>query len=509
MNNKLIRTRRRNSKGASVILVIFAAILLGYLLYLGFQYCLLQGGSREVRNAVDASVLSVSKNVVNVRVAPSPDFRDCGDSSGMVGMSTINRVWGKAYLVNANAEDMMKTGQASGRASAAADQAFSSAANINSNLYRRVTDKITLDSFFANLSEKRQANMLGGDSTIRHSLDDEYPVAMVDRGAESNLTYNPQQLPKNATQIPGVQGYASGYSPFTANGKTFSFTTFRRGEMPHLIADGYFTQNRADSHPLGAMVIPNAFQGRGTADGAQGSLTATASAVANPMRTYSLSIPQGYIALHFSNKCNWYVEGKRKGTIPYGFKPTTEWVAKEVKLQDDRQLNGWGSLGNEYNAASVYGVLLALPADHMPVFQKMLQRLQEIDKNFSLAQLQALLQKQAPNPTVDTYYIFPRYSSSDFTNPTMDIAAKGQALPNWLAVTLAEGQSLPVLKENVQKDQPNKCWDYVFPGTPVTLPHHSEISGTMSWAPGTGYNQCLGELYVDRLTELFFAEKTP
>ncbi len=521
MRNSIVKSMskrpRRNSQGASIFLILLIAVILAYLAYLGFQYMMLTGGSREVRNAVDASVLNVAKSVVVLKVPAPPQFRDCADSSGTVGISTINRVWGKAYLINANVEEMKNTGQITGKASGNGDLAYGLAQRTNAALYSRLTNKVALDQFFGNLADRREAFMLGRGTVVQHDQESYYPTAMVDRGAEANLAYNPVQIPRNV-QIKGLQYgkqfYVQGYNPFVCNSHEFCFTTFRVNEMPHLISDNYFNANRSS---IGGadLAVPNAFQGQGTAYGAQGAIGSVASAVANPMRVYQMTIPLSFVTINFGNMCNVYVEGKPfKKNMPYGYRPQPYTLAQDYKLQlgqdQGKFLNGWASLGNEFAAANIYTVINLLPGNHLPALQKLLQRIQEIDPNYTLPQLIGLLQKQTPDPNQSTYYIFPRYSTPDYTNPVIDMApATSQKIPQWL-VQAAQAEGSPpamVVKENLVRDQPNTAWDYVYPGNPPTLPHHTEISGTLTWVPGTGMDQCLGQLYVNRLTEVFFAEQ--
>src|SRR5690606_22258428 len=95
---------KRNKHGVSLAFVGLCAVLLIVLVFMGFQYSMLLGGSRQVRNSVDAAVLNVSKRLPESKVATIPLYKDCADSTGQVGLSNINRVWGKAMLVAANAE---------------------------------------------------------------------------------------------------------------------------------------------------------------------------------------------------------------------------------------------------------------------------------------------------------------------------------------------------------------------------------------------------------------------
>lgn len=513
-----VRGSRRSTRGASLFLIALAAFLLAYLIYLGFQYCLLTGGSREVRNGVDASVLNLSKRVCEVRVSPGAAYRDVADSAGTISMTNINRLWGKAYLINANVDEMKHEQLVTADAVGAGELAYQLAQDVNDELRAGVTNKGTLDALFSHMSNKRGAPLLGA-SKIDNTVEAGYPIALVDRGAESNLSFDPASLPKGAQPeqvCAGNTSYIQGYTPFTANGKTFCFTPFRLGETPHLIADSYFNGNRADSRPLPdyAMAIPNAFQGHGTAFGTGTSLAAAASAVVNPMQQYQLAIPHGFIRIHFTSISKWTIDDKPAARdIPYGPDSGKVWGIRDYRLKGtdgkpgSRILNGWAELGMEFKKPSLMAVIDAVPADHVPALQRLLQRAQEIEPGFSMGRLQSLLQKQKPDPAVTTYYIFPRYTTADLTDPVLEMAPAGKLLPEWLRVAAAgEGGSKEVVKESVLEDHEHATV-YIMGGNP-DCPKWMEITGSMMWRPGTGMQQCLGTLYVNRITRVKYQPGT-
>ncbi|MDZ4836748.1 MAG: hypothetical protein SGJ27_23455 [Candidatus Melainabacteria bacterium] len=507
------QTRRRNQRGASLFLIAGAALLICYLIYLGFQYAMVLGGSRQVRNGVDAAVLNLSKRVCEVKVQPNAAFADVADSTGRVSMANINRVWGKAYLINANVDEMKLEGTITGKATGAGELSYEMAQQINDDLRGSVTNKGVLDQLFTNLADKRTAPMLGADK-INKEQRGTYPIALVDRGAESNLSFNPAGLPINAMPKvvkAGPSAYVQGYVPFKANSKTFCFLPFRLGETPHLISDSVFNSTRADSHPIPdfQMAIPNAFQGTGTAFGTGATLAAAASASVNPMRQYALAIPHSYIRINFTNISYWFIDSKKHKTIPYF--PDSGQIngIKEYKLKNSsRVLNGFAELGTEFKKANILDVINALPGDHAPAMQKLLQRAQEIDHDFTLGQLRQLLQKQPPDLKVTSYYLFPRYSTADLTDPKMDIAAGEQNLPGWLNHALAaEGSQMDVVKEQVFMDYEH-AHGYIYGGTPTDCPKWIEISGVCKWRPGTGMDQCLGSLNIDRTSTVKFKPGT-
>jgi hypothetical protein len=512
-NSRRTRAMRRQD-GASLFLVIGAAILLTALVYFGFQYSMMIGGSRQVRNGVDASVLNLSKLVCAIKVTPNAAYSDVADTTGRISVANINRVWGKAYLINANVDEMKLDGTTTGEAIGSGESAYDMAKQINDDLRNTVTNTKILDQLFSDLARKRTAPLIGANSIGKEERST-YPIALVDRGAESNLSVNMAALPKNASPKVlefGDKSYIQGYTPFRANSKPFCFTSFRLGETPHLISDTIFTGSRADSHPLPEfdMPIPNAFQGTGIAGGGGGTLSAAASASVNPMQQYNMAIPHSYIRINFANISNWYVDSKKvNGPIPYFANSGQINGIKNYKLKNSqRVLNGFAELGFEFKRGSVLDVINALPGDHTPAMQRMLQRAQEIDPDFSLDRLTGLLQKQRPDPNVTTYYLFPRYTTEDMSDPKMEMAAGEKNLPSWLQTALvAEGNEKEIVQEKVFRDYEH-AHAYIYGGTPTDCEKWIELSGVCQWKPGTGMTQCLGNLNIRRTAAVKFRPGT-
>lgn len=505
------RSRRRGQQG-SLFLVVLLALLCCGLIYLGFQYALYLGASRQVRNAVDASVLNISKRVVEIKVNPNAAYTDCTDTSGTISIATLNRIWAKAYLINANVDEMRHERLETYSAIAAADLAYDMAQQVNDSLSASVKDKTTLDSYFNHLSSKRKATMLGG-STIQRATGHVYPTAMVDRGAESNLSFNRKGLPMQAapssTTI-GDKDYLQGYSPFIANNKTFYFMSFRNNETPHLISDAYFQRNRLDLNPLKDVrnPVPNAYQGIGSASQDEILLNASACAVVNPQQQYQMTIPQSFIKVKFQNQSIWMVDDTIVTAIEYPPKPVGVWGIPRFKLKDDRMLSGFATLGKEFKEENIRGVIDKIPANHDPALERLRQRAQEIDPSFDLDRIDQLLRKQATNKKATTYYIFPSYRVNDYSDPELDIQPQiGGDLPSWLNMDAEpEGGEKEVVKEEPFVDKYN-AQVIIQPGN-KQCPKRVEIIGSCAWKPGTGMGQCLGTLFVNRLTKVVFEPGT-
>jgi hypothetical protein len=505
----------RNQHGASILLVAACAVLLIFAAYFGFRYCMLLGGSNEVRNAVDAAALNVSKRASEIKVPATGTYNDCGDNYHQIGLANINRVWGKAFLINANQQDMLQTGTAGGASGGNAETAYAQAQNINDLLAQQLKNKENLDAYFNKLASTRPANMLSKDATVKTTSQNAWATSMVDRGAESNLSYTPGQLPPSV-HVNGVNKggnlYFGGYSPLQTNSQSFCFTPFKVGEMPHLISDTYFDQNRGDTNPIpnARNPIPNAYRESGQADSGTVSLAAAASAVANPMRQYKLAIPYAYVSIQFNNTAKWIVEGKKVNQTQYGCVPEEQWGAKKVPLppppaSSGGTLDGYASLGNEYKRADVWDSINALPANHMPALQKVLQRIQEFQPHYTINQLEQLMLHCNLDPAAPAYYIFPTYKSGDLTDPSVQMQPSTGALPPWLNQIAPDGTEMQVMPEGSEQDEPNVNWENIVGGKKPTGEHRTICSGGVFWTPGTGFSQCLGVLRMARETDCYFS----
>ncbi len=500
-NSRLVKKTKREERGVSLVLVVVSAGFLIILVFVAFQFYTLNSGSREVRNAVDAAALNVSKQVAKLRVPISDQFSDVADKGGLVGMSNINRIWGKAYLINANAEAIQKEGLANSYTAQNADQAYRIAQQCNDTLVETVTCKQKLDSFFNDIANLRRAKLLGANSDLKTVDGPGWDVAMVDRGAASNLKFDEKQIPKGAGVAPSSGGHVKGYMPFNANNKNFTFASFVPNEMPHLTTDSNFNANDARTNPVPGNPVPNAFRANGINLGTKASLSASASSVANPMHEYRLAIPHAYIKILMSNFAYWKVKEKEAAPkTPYGFEPKTVFGIKGYQLKNNRILNGYASLGNEYKSGTLLGSMNALPGNHKEQYERMLQRIKEIKHDFTMGELNAMLQSVPPAPE---YIIYPVYGSQDKTDPKIRIAPiiPGQPLPeSWMnSQTTIDGEAKLIVNENEQRDEPNYCWPQIIGGNP-DCEKYTQVSGTVRWAPGTGFNSCLGILIISRTT---------
>lgn len=503
--------RGRSEKGASIALAAAFFFVCVLLIYFGFNMSVLMGGSRQVRNAVDAAVLNVAKRQIETKIKSSNAFADVADSTGNIGISNINRVWGKALLVNANAEEIQKAGLAKGSTMGNAATSYQMAKQLNDDLVEKLTDPIRLNMYFRHTSNKRGAPLLGESSKLDKAKDTQYQIAMVGRGDESNIKYKADQFPAG-TSVCGLkfngQTYLQGYQSLMMNGKPFMFTTFHAAEMPHLISDTVFQQSKPTVTPVGdfSNPIPNAWHASGVVYGEKGNLRASASAVANPQRQFDLAIPYGYVKIQMTNFAYWYVEGKFKDKNPYPAEPGYKKLGLPgAKLSDDKQFDGWANLGNEYNQPSLLAFMDMTPGSKEAVYDKMTQRLKQVDPKFTKQNLKKLLDKVSLTSGVKEYYIYPVYKSADNTDPSITVAPDTGKLPGWLRKIQEDnldGGFTNVVEEKALFGEPNSCW--AVPESNPAPTGGTKFTGKIDWAPGTGFNQCLGMVKMARETKINF-----
>lgn len=503
------RNKGRNSHGASIALVALGALLIVIAIFAAFQLAVYMGGSRELRNSVDAAALNVSKRMVEVKLPPDPMFSDIADTTGNVGLTNINRLWAKAYLINANEEAMQKEGYSTGASNGAASSAFQAAQATNDQLHTMLSSKTTGDQFFKQMAANKPAHLLENGGAVSTNKGSSWSTAMVNRGDESNISFNALQMPVGVTPSGFNQNgktWLRGYTPMAANGKYFCFTTFRNNEMPHLISDAVFKTNQA-AVPETLNPIPNAFRESGEASAMQSSISAAAAAVANPQRQYDMAIPHSYVTISIANIAKWIVQGKQLTESQYYFTQETQQkvIKYPLKAPASGKLDGYASLGNEYAAGgNLWTALNALPGDHSAAVNRLVQRVNEFKPGFTLAQLQTLMQSQPLDPKLGKYFIFPVYSTADSTNPQVKVASETGQLPPWLRQGPGEGLEKPIITEATTKDKPNYCWDIITEGKITSGKHWTEVSGQIYWQPGTGAGQCLGNLRIARETDIFF-----
>lgn len=509
----------RNNAGASLALVAICAFAIVLFIVLCFQLIMVFGGMQELNSTADAAALNIATRAMEIKTKPTPQFSDCADSQGGISLANINRVWGKAYLINANVEEMTANQLVTAKASNAADNVFSDAQTINDNLNVLLKDNLTLGSLFDQIAGLRLHRMLG--KQVGSDVNSNWNTALAYRGDQSNLSVNFNQIPTPSNSRVNVIGagstsYMPGYTPIQANDKNFYFVSFHNAETPHLITESFFQHNRPELAGLGNISnpLPNAFSGHGIAGN---SLAAQSFAAANPQRQYNLAIPHAFVTVSVVNLAYWFVQGQQINVTNYGFTPEKQFGAQNIplpnplsKLPKMDYLDGYASLGNEFQSnPTLLSIISSVQSDLSQDLANIVQRIQEVKPDFTQSNLEQLLQQQLVLPGVNTYFIYPTYTSPDNTNPNIKICpANAQAqktLPNWLSMTaITDGQNKVISTKSPVQDDPNYDWEMVYGSHFQAGAHWTENTSNISWTPGSGANQSLGKLMVVHITNCYF-----
>src|SRR5262249_4348127 len=132
-----------------------------------FIFSMYFGGSREARNASDASALNVGKQAATINVnlggGDEGEFTDVADSGQFINLKNINRVWGKALMVGMNASQM--GGSANGNAS----NVRAAAQAISEKLSTALSKADNLTGFYQDLAGANSLRMLGNNSQLKWS----------------------------------------------------------------------------------------------------------------------------------------------------------------------------------------------------------------------------------------------------------------------------------------------------------------------------------------------------
>ncbi len=384
----------RKNSGVSLALIAVCAGALILFIVACFQLIMIFGGMQELNSTADAAALNIAKRSMEIKTGPTPLYADCADSQGEIGLANINRVWGKAYLINANVEEMTANQELTNQATDAANQAFSSAQSINDNLCTLLKNNLTLSSFFDQIAGLRLHRMLG--KQVTSDSNSNWNTSLAYRGDQSNLAaqFNQVPSPSNArlnTIAAGNGGtYLPGYTPIQANEKTFYFVAFHNAETPHLITESYFKHNQPEVAAIASInnPLPNAFSGHGTTEN---SLSSQSFAAANPQRQYNLAIPHAYASISLLNLAYWYVQGKQVNVTTYGFAPEKQFGAEHIPLRNPQTkliqndyLDGYASLGNEFKGATtLLSAVTSIQSGDAQVLAHIVQRINEVNPGFS------------------------------------------------------------------------------------------------------------------------------
>jgi len=550
----------RSCRGNAIVLALaFSAFLLLFG-YAAFQLANFFGASEEVRNSVDAGALNVASKSIFLKVPAIKPYDDCVDLVSQIGLTNINRVWGKALLINANVQSMEKESLSGATATKNASSAMAIAQEINDSLFRLLTGTSSLSSMFNQLGSLRHSKMLAGSSSVSATSNTSWPKAALLRGRSSNLTFDQTEIPPDAgVSIPqvsiGNEEFVPGYTPIAANKNFFSFVSFIPGDKPQLVSQSLFEVNRIDTNPIPNIInpIPNGFSATGSVTNTSSGLVATAFGLANPQKQYTLSIPHSYVSIKITNEQDWYVEGNLVAQGQYTLQPLIWHLAPysnpnafaNVTLKNGAVIHCLARVGGEYaQPVTLWDVLKNGGGDLSSLWPPMVQRIKEIKPDFTANELIALLKSQRITHSSSQYLIYPKYSSGDATNPTITIgpvssietapsfqpgvAGSGNGLwinpPDdddkqavllsnpmasvvspWIAPAYQpDGIEKLALTQADRKDNPNYDWPFYVSGAPEGT-HYAILKSNVYWEPDSGFYQCLGQLRIAHRTNCYFA----
>lgn len=488
----------RNANGNILSLVAVTAFVMVLIGLAVFQVILAVGASREVRGSVNAGTLNVAKKAVEVTVTPDgaveSQFDDITDDQGRIGLRNVNRMWGKAMLVALNAQ-AMTGGQGH------AEAIYSAAKSMNDRLAKKLNDEDNLHGYFNEISRANSSRMVSADSAVKEQAGRGWQTSFVDRGLETNVEFDAQQLPQGGDAVSAVaignSRYIAGYEPITVGGKPFVFVPFQFRQQPHLISADTFSANRREITNF-STPVPNAFSTNGAANNSNAAIAAMAYAVANPERSYKLAIPHGFIRIKLGQHKASITANADSSEVDYT--PGLPQTIVKSTAAGSGTLTTVNVIGLDYVPPTLYQAIYGLPGNHGRVTSILLQRIREISPGFGASELDRVLASAAIVPGITEYYIYPIYKQGN-ENPTMVAGTFAQAIASapWLnSQARAEGA-----EENVANEVSVGGPDVLIPilagaGIPVYGPQLVYQTGNQIWKAGTGFDGCLGELRIER-----------
>jgi hypothetical protein len=495
-----------SQKGQSMPLVVVCALVLVICGVAAMQIGVVLNGSQQVRNAVDAGALNTVTRAPDIKVAPTATLGDVADTSGQLGVTNINRAIGKTLLINLNAESMKNSGQA-GQSQGNAQLANAELDSVSQKLEQSLKDEGSLTSSFNKVASPPTQAQSPTDNNDTKKKVPQFAAGFVHAGQPSNVSSSPNQFPPNTSF--NANGGLPGYTPLKANGQNMFFVPFKPGERPHLISTDEF--NASSKAPSGwQSPILNSLQATGS-PGSSNGIASVASAVINPQQAYSLSIPHAFVQITLpTTNVSWLVNGKQSATSTYQFTAETQFKVQSQKVGCKSTLNGYASVGNEYKGNTVLSAINGVPGTpaHMQAMKNIVQRVSEIDKSFNMTKLTTLLQQQALVPNTFNYILYPVYNTQDNSDPVIHISPSSQVAAGWFNPgATADGTEKSLGNESLQ-DSPNSNWGQVT-GKWQLNTHHVNVFGQVLWTPGTGYNQCLGTLRLNRNAQVTFNGQCP
>ncbi|MBY0358199.1 MAG: hypothetical protein K2W82_09380 [Candidatus Obscuribacterales bacterium] len=504
---------KRNQKGAMLGFVVTSAFTMMLTGLAFIQLILNIGGGNEVKNAIDAGALNVGRDVLTVKTTAQDSieqqFNDVADSDNSFSLTNINRVWAKALLARMNAAAMQSEGTQSGTSWSDADALYDAAQRISDRLANQVKNQNNLHGFFNKVAGQNSARMLGNNATVQAQAGANWKTSLMDRGEESNIIIHNQQLPGNFAangnnmfkQMNNGELRLKGYSPINILGRNICFVPFRHNEAPHLVSNNTFAADttQANALPEWNNPVPNAFGCGGQSTGQNANAHQGVSFVmTNPQKSFDLAMPHAFVRIKFEdNTAYWYANGIYHGSNSYSFHTDVQVRQYEAGVGT---MTVTATLGNEYMPPTLKKAIYAMPNhNYNDVTAVLLQRIREIKHDFSQADLDSLLSTQPFIPGAQEYILFPDSEGNIKAAPAQMAAAQAP----WIDLgNHADGTNKALSGESIWWAPNFVVVVLVGPG-PKPAPSFTHETGDIRWKPGTGLGGCLGELNIERATDIY------
>lgn len=567
------KTGPRAQRGSMMILIIGFTFFFIILAVGVVQIMLILGGSHEVQDAVDAGTLNVGKKSVLITTktgsgignqignmlgnilgkaapglngalggvgggigggigsilnsalgsmgGPESQFNDVLDDNASVGLTNINRVWGKALLAAMNNKQMHDANLATGESDAHVESLYSGAKSISDRLADQLNQPKNHFNYFAELS-RRSTTRMSTDNAKAQVIPDikgNWETACMDRGEESNLIIEQSQLPEGfkaddpnfAKKCDDGKIRFKGYTPINVGGKDFPLVSFMTKTQPHLVSQKTFSDNLLKTKPMSfwPKPIPNAFSCQGRLSDPnkpdKNEQRARSFVISNPQKDFQAQFPHGFLKIQVDD-CDliwnqWPVPGE-VGKDSYGAYPLQQ-KSHTFIIFGLGTMDVQAYVGNEFVPPTLDKALNAFYGDTDEIKKNMVQRIAQIKPGYTVDDLDKMLGSTFMFPSDKEFFIFPD-SKGEIRTMTRTFAMANNVLwlplsdnePDGKETEMGDDQSLPMI--------PNFCtWQTksvlgLSGGAAIAI-----AEGKFFWQPGSGWNGCLGKVRIKRKTTVY------